>query len=331
MILLWIGFLALILFLLALDLGLFHRHTHVIAAREALAWTALWVILSLFFNVAIYFIYENHWFGIGLETGHELGGTEAALQYLTGYLVEKSLSLDNIFVIALIFSYFRVPLEFQHRVLFWGILGALVLRGVMIGVGAILIARFDWIIYVFGGLLLVTAIRLFFVDEEEVHPEKNILVNLSRKIFPVTHEIKGSHFFIRENSQLVATPLFLALLTVETSDVAFAIDSIPAIFAITRDPYLVFTSNIFAILGLRSLYFALAALLDRFHHLKYSLMVLLGYIGVKMILSHHFPIPTHVSLMIILGILGVGVAVSVPKRATESSPRKSAPDDETKP
>lgn len=328
MIALWIGFILFILFLLALDLGVFHKEAHAIGAKEALGWTALWVAVSLVFNVIIYFIYENHWFGMGMSEFHAQGGWDAALKYLTGYLVEKSLSLDNIFVIALIFSYFRIPIEQQHRVLFWGILGALVLRGLMIGIGAVLIQRFDWIIYVFGALLILTAIRLFFSDEENVHPDRNLLVRWARRVYPVTDGLRGGHFFVLEGGSRAATPLFLALITVETSDLAFAVDSIPAIFAITQDPFIVFTSNVFAILGLRALYFALAALLGMFRYLKYSLVVLLAYIGVKMLLSHHHPIPTHVSLSLIATILAVGVLASIWLGRGEESPIPTAAKEE---
>lgn len=328
MIALWLGFILFILFLLALDLGVFHKEAHAIGAKEALWWTALWVAVSLAFNAAIYFIYENHWFGMGESEFHAQGGWDAALKYLTGYLVEKSLSLDNIFVIALIFSYFRIPLEQQHRVLFWGIIGALVLRGLMIGIGAVLIQRFDWIIYVFGALLILTAIRLFFSGEENIHPDRNLLVRWARRVYPVTDGLRGSHFFVHEGGRRAATPLFLALITVETSDLAFAVDSIPAIFAITQDPFIVFTSNVFAILGLRALYFALAALLGMFRYLKYSLVILLAYIGVKMLLSHHHPIPTHVSLSLIATILAVGVLASIWLGRGEESPIPTAAKEE---
>ncbi|MCA9436818.1 MAG: TerC/Alx family metal homeostasis membrane protein [Candidatus Omnitrophica bacterium] len=307
---LWVGFVMLILFLLALDLGVFHRKDHAFGVGEALAWTAFWVALALAFNVSVYHIYENHWLGVGLEVGHELSGWDAALQFFTGYVVEKSLSLDNIFVIALIFSYFGVPLQYQHRVLFWGILGALVLRGVMIGLGAVLIHRFDWVVYVFGVLLIVTAAKLLVARHDNLKPDSNPMVKLVRRYYPVTEDFHEAKFFVRDSGKTAVTPLFLALAAVESSDVVFAIDSIPAIFAITRDPFLVFTSNVFAILGLRSLYFALAALMERFRYLKMSMVFLLAYVGVKMLLSHHYPIPTPVSLAFIFGILSVGILAS---------------------
>ena len=307
---LWAGFLLLILGLLALDLGVFHRHSRAIGVREALAWSGFWIALALLFNVAVYFIYEHNWGGVGHAGVVDLDGATAALQFFTGYLVEKSLSLDNVFVIALIFSYFRVPLEHQHRVLFWGILGALVLRGVMIGAGAILVQRFTWTTYVFGAVLLLTAARMLVARHDNLEPERSPVLRFARRLAPVTETLHGGHFFAIEGGRRAMTPLFLVLLLVESTDVLFAVDSIPAIFAITMDPFLVFTSNVFAILGLRSLYFALAPLLPRFRHLKTSLVFLLAFIGVKMIGSHHWPIPTTVSLAVIAGILAVGVLAS---------------------
>jgi tellurite resistance protein TerC len=310
---LWIGFLAIVFIMLALDLGIFHKKDHVIGTREALAWTAVWVGLSLIFNVVIYYMYEGHWFGIGSDRA--VDGGDAALEFLTGYLIEKTLSLDNIFVIALIFGYFKVPLEYQHRVLFWGILGALVMRGAMILIGAELITRFSWMVYVFGGFLIVTAVRMLRSSHGEMDPENNMLVRIARRVYPVSKQLDGHNFFTHVDGRRAMTPLFLVLLVVESSDVIFAVDSIPAIFAVTSDPYLVFTSNIFAILGLRSLYFALASLLDRFRYLKESLVFILGYVGVKMIASHHLKIPAWFSLGVIAGILAIGIIASVrPKK-----------------
>ncbi len=294
-IVLWLAFLVIVIGLLALDLGVLNRKAHVISTPEALGWTAIWVILALVFNVAVYYLYEHHLLGIGAELGHELNGRQAALLFFTGYLVEKSLSLDNIFVIALIFAYFRVPAMYQHRVLFWGILGALVLRGAMILAGAALIRRFDWIIYVFGALLILTAVKMLVARHDNLEPNKNPLVKLARRLYPVSPDFEGSRFFTRLEGRRAVTPLFLVLLVVESSDVLFAVDSIPAIFAVTTDPFIVFTSNVFAILGLRSLYFVLAGIMDKFRYLKMSLVFLLAYIGVKMLLSHHYPIPTFVS------------------------------------
>jgi tellurite resistance protein TerC len=240
-----------------------------------------------------------------------VGGGEAALQFFTAWLVEKSLSLDNIFIIALIFANLKVPPQFQHRVLFWGILGALVLRGVMILVGAEAIRRFSWIIYVFGGLLLLTAVRMLLARHEDVDVDRSLLVRLARRFHPVVAGFRGEHFFVRENGRRAMTPLFVALLAVEGADVVFAVDSIPAAFAVTRDPFLVFTSNVFAILGLRSLFFALAAVLPRFRFLKVSLVVVLGYVGVKMLLAHVYPLPVWISLLVICAVLTVGVLASV--------------------
>ena len=307
----WIAFITLIIGLLSLDLLVLNRKTHVIKAREALLWTGFWVSLALAFNVLIYFMYEHHWFGMGHAYGLNLDGKEAGLQFLAAYLVEESLSLDNIFVIALIFAYFKVPLQFQHRVLFWGILGAQVMRGTLILAGTALLHRFEWLIYVFGALLIFSAVKLLITGEEDLNPEDNPLVKLARRVFPMTPDFVGARFFWRLNGRVAATPLFLVLLVVESTDLLFALDSIPACLAVTRDPFLVFSSNIFAILGLRSLYFALAAVLDKFRYLKTSLVFLLCYIGVKMIISHHVHIPIAVTLAIIAGILFVGVAASV--------------------
>jgi tellurite resistance protein TerC len=310
-IVLWVAFIALILLLLALDLGVFHKTAHVIGSREALLWTLFWIALALLFCIFIYHAYRAHWFGIGNESDHVTGGSDAALKYVTGYIVEKSLSLDNIFVIAVIFAYFKVPLIHQHRVLFWGILGALVMRGVMIAAGAALIEKFSWMIYVFGILLVVTALRMLFTRNEQMEPEKNVLLRLARRIYPVTKTFQDAKFFTRLHNRRAITPLFLVLLVIESTDVLFAIDSIPAIFAITTDPFIVFTSNVFAILGLRSLYFAIAAMMSRFRYIKVSLVFVLAYVGVKMILSHHYPIPTTISLGVIVGAIATGILTSL--------------------
>ncbi|MCE9590514.1 MAG: (d)CMP kinase [Planctomycetes bacterium] len=319
---LWLGFLALILVLLALDLGVFHRRNHVFTTREALTWTVIWVAISLLFNVAVYFLYEHHVFGIGQTVGHTMSGHEAALKFFTGYIIEKTLSLDNIFVIAVIFSFFGVKAEYQHRVLFWGILGALVMRGIMIGVGAELVKHFSWMLYVFGALLLVTAVRMLVSGEEEIEPDKTLVVRLARKLFPVSPTFEGPRFFTHINGKRAITPLFLVLLVVETTDVIFAVDSIPAIFGITTDPFLVFTSNVFAILGLRSLYFALAGMMRAFRHMKTALVFVLVFVGVKIIAEqwHHQHggagaegdlISIHLSLGIIAGILFTGAVASM--------------------
>jgi tellurite resistance protein TerC len=319
----WIAFIVLVLAFLALDLGVFHRRAHVISIREALAWTAFWVAIAIVFNGFVFFLYEHHWLDFGTSMRQEFDGGEAALKFFTGYLVEKSLSVDNIFVIAMIFAYFGVPLVYQHRVLFWGILGALVLRGTMIAAGAALIAKFSWTVYIFGALLLLTAAKLLVTRHDNLEPGRNILVRWARKMYPVSSDFDGSHFFTVVNGKRAITPLFLALIVVESSDVIFAVDSIPAIFAITHDPFIVFTSNVFAILGLRSLYFAVAGLIARFRFLKMSLVFLLAFVGVKMILAHHHPIPTAVSLAIIVGILAVGILASVFASHRDTAPLES--------
>ncbi len=310
----WIAFIALIGLFLALDLGVFNKEPHKISTKEALRWTTLWVSLSLLFSIFIYYAYENHWFGIGETVGLHSNGWDAALTYLTGYIVEQSLSLDNVFVIAVIFSYFHIPMKYQHRVLFWGIVGALVFRGLMIGAGAILVAQFDWIMYVFGVILLWTAYKMLKSDDEKIHPENNPVVMQLRKILPVTKNLRREQFFVKWKGKTVAmTPLFVALVVVETTDIMFAFDSIPAIFSITKDPFIVFTSNIFAILGLRSLYFVLASMLDKFQYVKYSLVIILTFVGIKMLVFHplHIVLPEWASLAFIVLVLGGGILYSI--------------------
>lgn len=305
----WIGFLVLIVFLLALDLGVLNRKSHEISTKEALRWTTLWVSLSLLFSVFIYFAYENNW---PVEAGEAYSGRKAVLTYITGYLVEQSLSVDNIFVIAVIFAYFKIPLQYQHRVLFWGILGAIIFRGLMIGVGVVLMHNISWITYVFGVILLYAAYKMLVSgDHDSVEVEHNPTLRLIKRFFPVTRSFHGEHFFIKRRKVWAATPLFVALMVVETTDVMFAFDSIPAIFAITTDPFLVFTSNIFAILGLRSLYFVLAAFLDRFHYLKYSLVAILAFVGVKMLVVHQVDLPEWLSLAFIATALLAGIIPSI--------------------
>jgi len=324
-ILFWIGFLAIIGALLALDLGVFHKQDTEPNAREALRWTFVWVLVALAFAGFIYGAYGNHWFGIGLSGKGTVvdSGREAAVQYLTGYLIEYTLSMDNIFVIALIFSFFHVPPRFQHRVLFWGILGAILMRGAMIIAGAALVARFSWIIYVFGAFLIFTALKMLFSTDEKVDPEHSWVIKATKKFFPVTHVFDGHNFFTRlSNGRRAATPLFLALVFIENTDILFAVDSIPAIFAITTDPFIVFTSNIFAIMGLRSLYFALQAMLNRFHLLKYSLVFILAFVGVKMLITYfHIHISALASLGVIALALGLGVAASLWVTRAQASPR----------
>ena len=295
---LWVGFNVFVLALLALDLGVFHRKSHVVSVKEAAGWTAIWVALAVAFGTGVYF-----W-----------SGGEKALEFFTGYLIEYSLSIDNIFIFVLLFTYFAVPAAYQHRVLFWGILGALIMRGILIVVGAALIEQFHWIIYVFGTFLIFTGIRmgLHSNDEEEVHPDGNILVRLFRRIMPVTRESHGAKFFVREAGRLAATPLFLVLLIVESTDLIFAVDSIPAIFAVSHDPFIVYTSNVFAILGLRSLYFMLSGVMDKFYYLKTGLAVVLTFVGVKMLLTDTaYKIPIGVSLGVIAGVLGIAVIASL--------------------
>ena len=259
---LWIGFNVFVLIMLALDLGVFHRKAHVVSLRESLTWTGIWVVMAMIFNMGI-----AHYMGNG-----------KALEFFTGYVIEKSLSVDNVFVFALLFSYFAVPRIYQHKVLFWGIFGALIMRAVMIALGAKLINEFAWVIYVFGAFLIITGIKMIVKREEEINPERNPLVKLFKRFMPVTGEYREDRFFAREKGILMATPLFVVLLLVEFTDLVFAVDSIPAIFAVTKDPFIVYTSNVFAILGLRSLYFALSGVLDKFHYLKIVLGVVLSFV-----------------------------------------------------
>jgi tellurite resistance protein TerC len=309
--LIWAGFLALILFFLAIDLGVFNKTPRVISTREALAWTLFYVSLSLAFSGVVYALFEHDWGGIASNAPDMLDGRRAVLQYLTGYVVEYSLSLDNVVVIALIFSYFRVPLAYQHRVLYWGVLGALVFRGLMIGAGAALLSRFSWISYVFGALLIVSAARMLVASDEDLNPAESRTYKWICSLYPVHNDFVEHKFFIRQAGKRLATRLFVVLMFVETSDVMFAVDSIPAIFAVTSHPFLVFSSNVFAVLGLRSLYFALAPMIEHFRYMKASLVLLLAFVGVKMILARHVEIPNSASLGVILGILGVGAVASL--------------------
>ncbi len=307
---LYAGFLLFVFVMLTLDLGVFNRKPHAIGTVEALAWTSFWVSLSLVFSAIVYQMYTHDWLGVA-SSGHGLSGRQATLQYITGYLIEESLSVDNMVVIALVFAHFGIQTRYQHRVLFWGILGALVMRGAMIAAGTALISRFEWILYVFGALLLFTAAKIAFAGDEKPDPERNVLVRLARRVFNVSTEAHGTRFFIKRGGKWHITLLFIVLLVVESSDVIFAVDSIPAVIAVTRDPFLVFTSNIFAILGLRSLYFALAGLLDQFRYLKPSLVVLLAFVGIKLIAEHWYAIPTPVSLLVVAVILSVGIVASL--------------------
>ena len=287
----WIVFAIIVLAMLALDLGVFHRRAHVIRLREAVVWSVVWIALSLLFNLGVYLYL----------------GPQAGLNFLTAYLIEKSLSIDNIFVFLLIFSYFSVPAQFQHRVLFWGITAALFMRAFFIAAGLTLIQRFEWIVYVFGAFLVYTGIRMALRKEGEIHPERNPALKLFRRLFPVSKEYQGAQFFVREDGRWIATPLLVVLIVVETSDVIFAVDSIPAVLAITVDPFIVYTSNVFAILGLRALYFALAGIMELFHYLHYGLSAILVFVGAKMLVSHIYHVPT----VLALGFIAATVLISV--------------------
>lgn len=307
----WVGFLVLVGALLLLDLFVLHRKDEVLSIQKSLWWTLFWIAIAMIFNVAIYFQYEQNWMGWTDSPWHDLTGTEAAIQFFTGYVVEKSLSVDNIFVIAMIFTYFAIPPQNQRRVLFWGIFGAVVLRGIMIALGTVLLKKFEVLEYVFGLVLLFSAGKMLFMHSDNIEPEKSFAVRLVRRFIPVADHFEGHKFFIKLEGKRAATRLFLALVLVETSDVVFAVDSIPAVFAITKDPFIVFTSNIFAILGLRALYFAVAGMLGRFRYLQTALVVLLAFVGTKMLLGYYYHIPNLTSLAIILTILMIGIVASI--------------------
>ncbi|MBK7158782.1 MAG: TerC family protein [Ignavibacteria bacterium] len=294
---LWIGFNVFIILMLALDLGVFQRNPHKIKVKEALIWSAVWVILALIFNVFIY--YDM--------------GEQKALEFFTGYLLERSLSVDNIFVFVLLFSYFKVPALYQHKVLFWGVLGALILRAILIGIGSIMVAKFGWIIYIFGGFLLFTGFKMAFQTDKEIEPENNIIIRTFKKLFPVTHEYHDGKFIVKINNKKFATPLLVVLVAVEFADLVFAFDSIPAIFAVTTDPFIIYTSNIFAILGLRTLYFAIASIMHKFHYLKIGLSLILIFIGFKMLIIDLYKIPIVFSLSIIALILVASIVYSLAK------------------
>ena len=297
----WLAFIAFVLLLLFLDLKLFHKKTHEVSIKEALLWTLFWVALALAFNAFLW--YEC--------------GAKKALEFFTGYVIEKSLSVDNLFVILLIFTSFAIPSKLQHRVLFWGILGALILRGGLIILGAALVTRFEWIFYLFGAFLIWTGINMFKDEEEKFDHEKSFAVRLVRRFFPVTKKLHGEHFFVKERGKLAVTILFVALVVVEFSDVIFAFDSIPAIFAITTDPFIVFTSNVFAILGLRSLYFVIAKAHDMFAHLKTGLAIILIYIGIKLLVKHWYEIPIVFSLEVVMTILAISIIYSVVEKRAD--------------
>jgi tellurite resistance protein TerC len=304
--LLWVVFAIIVVAVLALDLGVLNRTPHEIKLREALSWSAVWIGLAMAFLVMVYF-----W-----------RGPQVALEFLTCYLIEESLSVDNLFVFLVIFSYFNVPKHLHHKVLFWGIVGAVVMRAVFIVAGVAVLERFEWLVYVLGGLLIVTGIRMGTHQEQDIHPERNPVLRLFRRFFPVTEDYEGARFFVSKAGRIIATPLFVVLLVVETTDVAFAIDSVPAALSITLDPFVVFTSNIFAILGLRSLYFALAGIMPMFTYLHYGLSVILVFTGIKMIAAHWVRIPIGVALGFVAGVLAISVVASVLKARREAGKGK---------
>lgn len=309
--LLWGGFGVFLITMLALDLGVFHRKAHAVRFREALTWTGVWVLLSLLFGVGVW-----HFFG-----------AQKALEFYTGYLIELSLSADNVFVFVMIFSYFAVPVQFQHKVLFWGVLGALIMRVLMIAVGVALIERFTWILYIFGAFLVLTGWKMLFSQGESVQPDKNPVVRWFTRTVPLTSDYRQSRFLVRENGRLLATPLLVVLICVEVSDLVFAVDSIPAIFAVTLDPFIIYTSNAFAVMGLRSLYFVLAGVMDRFCYLRPGLGIVLAFVGVKMLLAHTpYKIDTFVSLAVVAGVLTLAIVASLIRtRADRRCPRPMKP------
>ena len=304
--LMWGGFIIFILGLLILDLKVLQKDDHEIKVREALGWTGFWIVLALMFNAGVYYF----------------EGTQKALEFLTAYLIEKSLSVDNIFVFLMVFSYFGIPPKYQHRVLFWGIIGALIMRAAFILVGVALLERIHWIIYVFGAFLIFIGIKMALEKEKEIHPEKNPVLKYFRKIMPVTKEFVGHDFFTKKGTRWAATPLFVVLLVIESTDVVFAVDSIPAVLAISHDPFIVYTSNVFAILGLRALYFAIAGVMRLFHYLNYGLAFILVFVGIKMILADFYKLPVSVALGVIAGVLAISVIASLmfPKKTDPVAP-----------
>lgn len=290
--------------MLVIDLGFFHRQSHEVKLKEALAWSSVWITLALSFSFLVYFRM----------------GSEKALEFLTGYVIEESLSVDNLFVFLVIFSYFQVPGRYQHKVLFWGILGVLIMRGIFITAGVALIQRFHFVLYLFGVILILTAVKLALEKDKEMHPEKNFVLKLFRRLMPVTKDYEGGRFFIRREGRIMATPLFVVLLVVESTDVIFAVDSVPAVLGITHDPFIVYTSNVFAILGLRSLYFALAGIMSLFHHLHYGLAFILAFVGAKMLLADIYKIPVAVALGVVALVLALSVLASLlwPEKADKA-------------
>lgn len=310
----WLIFSVFVLGMLALDLGVFHRKAHVVKVREALTWTAIWVVLAMLFCLGI---------ATGFVGGYPEGlQHQASLEFLSGYVIEKSLSVDNVFVFALLFAYFKVPQLYQHRVLFWGILGALAMRAVFIFAGVALIERFHWILYIFGVILIVSGVKMWMAKDVEIDPATNPVLRLTRRLLPVSETMHGQDFFVRHGGKLFVTPLFVVLVFVEWSDLVFAVDSIPAVLAVSRDPFIVFTSNVFAILGLRSLYFALSGVMDRFHMLHYGLSAILAFVGVKMLIVDFYKVPIGISLAVITTILVVSVVTSfyIPAKKSATTP-----------
>jgi tellurite resistance protein TerC len=299
---LWIAFNVFVLGMLAIDLGVFHRKAHAVTTREATVWCFVWVSLGLIFNAGIYI-----WMG-----------PEKGLEFFTGYLIEYSLSVDNIFVFIIILTYFSVSPSHQHRVLFWGILGALIMRGVFIGAGALLLQTFHWVIYIFGAFLVFTGIKMITNDETSVHPEDNPVIKVLRRVMPISPQFEGQRFFVKRDGKWAATPLFVVLLVIESTDLIFAVDSVPAIFAVSQDPFIVYTSNVFAILGLRSLYFLLAGIMDLFIYLRYGLGVVLGFVGVKMLLVDIYKIPIGLSLAVVAGVLAISIVASLLARPKDT-------------
>ena len=314
---LWIVFNLFVLAMLALDLGVFHKDAHEVKFKEAIVWSAVWISLAMVFAGVIFYFWKN------IAPGSEYSNSEASMAYLTGYLIEKALSVDNIFVFIMIFTYFKVPALYQHKVLFWGIIGALIMRAICIAAGVTLLKQFHWMVYVFGAFLIITGIKMLTQHGKTIDPEKNPVIKAFRRVMPTTTEYHGDKFFVKQEDasgklRLFATPLFITLLVVEMSDLIFAVDSIPAILAITKEPFIVYTSNVFAILGLRSLYFALAGIMGMFHYLHYGLSAILVFVGGKMILTEYYgKMPTGISLGVIAGILILSVVISLlfPKKS----------------
>lgn len=312
----WILFISAVIIFLAIDLGVFNREAHVISNKEAATWTGIWVSVALLFSLVIYWIYKNGY----IENADQLPPTEAMIKYITGYLIELSLSVDNIFVIAVIFTSFGIPQKYQHRVLFWGILGAIIFRALMILFGVLLIERFSWMIYVFGGFLIFTAIKMLVKKDQEFNPKTSFVYRNMRKFIPITSTLEGEKFIVKRKHIRAFTPLFVVLVIIEFTDILFALDSIPAILAITSDPFLVFSSNIMAILGLRSMYFFLANMLGKFSYLEYSLVIILTFVGLKLMFSHYIHLPEWVSLTVIGASLLGGIVASLIFQKKEEQP-----------